>query len=125
MTVYEHIKRLEEWLRRDGDAPQWEGIVIAENYFIGSEENPTKIPAPDLQSVDAYAARFEEILRRGYSWVNLVGNGLLGEKLLVTVEYPKQTCGASMEQVSVNLSGPYSDKTGQKSWNIEHRIRVV
>jgi len=86
-----------------------------ENFFIENLNEITLIPKSKLYSIESYSKRFEELLDKGYSWINLVGNGVKDGNLIVSVELPKRPVGVIKEKISVNLSGPYRDRSG-KIW---------
>ena len=106
-TLDVHLARLETWLRRLPQCPPWVGHLLAENGWVDSD--PDGVPtlrAPDpLRSPAAYAERFDELVTRGYDWVNLHAAGVIGGQLVVAVELPRAR-GDRPGITSVNLSGP-------------------
>lgn len=58
-----------------------------------------------LQGVDAYAARFDELLASGYAWLNLSWMGRLRGAPLVAVELPPRRAERATA-TAVNFSGP-------------------
>jgi len=89
-ALAQHLRELETFLRRDGDAPEWTGILIVEDSEIVHGAR-TRIPRSSLLTPDEFSSRFDELVARGYGWINLVGNGLLDGKLLVSVEIPHES----------------------------------
>jgi hypothetical protein len=69
--------------------------------------------------------RFDDLLNRGYRWMNLVGLGILGKILLVGVEFPDQAGTTPVGQTSVNLSGPHLAPDGRPLWNLESRVEIL
>lgn len=104
--LYKHLNRLIEILKKYEGCPKWEGILLVEDSEVRHEETKY-IPRNAIKTPEEFSQRFEEILGKGYDWINLVANGVLGNNLLVSIELPSRTIGASIDEVTVNLSGPY------------------
>ncbi len=122
--LIDHLAILEAFLKREGDAPEWTDIRIVEDHDI-SYGTVTIIPQASIQRPEDYASRFETLVRLGYSWINLVGNGVFNGTLLVSVEIPRESSKLTAADVSVNVSGPYFNSDGTKHWYIEDKIKVI
>ena len=119
----EHLARLEDWLRRSGEAPTWTGVRFVESSHYGPTDT---IPTSALRTVEAFEPRFEALFQAGYSWINLSALSVLDGALLVSVELPRDTSSVPHGLTSVNLSGPPLDsKTGARVWDASVRTRLV
>jgi hypothetical protein len=66
-----------------------------------------RIPKDELKSILEYEARFDELLRAGFAWINLSYYGLYGAFLIVGVEPPPDEPNRRRSPcTSVNYSGP-------------------
>jgi len=120
-SLEQHLRVLEAFLRKDGDAPAWSRVLLVEDSRINYGAI-AKIPGEALQAVDTFSLRFSELVRHGYAWINLVGNGILEDALIVSVENPRESSGAALDKVAVNVSGPYFDRSGAKRWDLAGRF---
>ena len=68
------------------------------------EDGYLRVPRARLLSNDAFSARFDELLRAGYSWINLNYLGMHEGAAVVAVEVPRHPTGAP--KPSINYSGP-------------------
>jgi hypothetical protein len=123
-SLQDHVHALEAFLRKDGDAPAWSQVLIIEDRLIGHGV-VTKIPRNALQPVEAFGPRFSELANRGYGWINLVGNGICENALIVSVETPREPTGAPLDKVAVNVSGPYFERDGSKRWDLAGRVELT
>ena len=123
-TLAHHLLDLEAFLRRDGDAPCWHGLLIVEDNEIIHGPRTT-IRRSSLQAPDSFSSRFDELVALGYSWINLVGIGILDGRLIVSLEAPRQPSGLPASQVAVVTSGPYLDSSGKKVWDISGRTDLL
>jgi hypothetical protein len=102
------IERLLAMLAQAGAHPtcHWIALVeAADVQFAGRAGETLRIPRQALRRHGVYSSRFDELLRAGYSWINLCAAGLAEGALIVVVELPRAASGAPIDQVSVNLSG--------------------
>jgi hypothetical protein len=83
-----------------------------------------RVPRTALRPMDEYRERFESLLGRGYSWINLKAAGIFDGNLLVVIEFPNYKSGIPRNKVSVNLSGP-SHKEGVPQWDIGARLEIT
>ena len=120
ITLAAHLEGLDTWLASLPGAPMWTGHLIVEQGHVtpGVGGRPTFIAAAPPQSAAAYAARFAELLRAGCAWINLHAAGVVGGRLLVSVEFPHATRAAA-GATSVNLSGPAQAVAERDGWPIE------
>jgi hypothetical protein len=123
-TLAHHLRELEAFLRRHGDAPEWTGILIVEDGEITYGPR-TRIPRSSLQTPNNFASRFDELVARGYGWINLVGNGVVEGKLIVSLETPRQSSDLPASQVPVIVSGPPCDSSGKQRWKLWDRVDLV
>jgi hypothetical protein len=123
-TLAFHLSSLEAHLRQDGDAPSWSRILIVEDAHL-HHGTPMRVPRAALHDPGEFRDRFEALVARGYGWINLVGNGVLGDALVVSVEMPRDPTGIASSEVPVNLSGPYFQATGAKQWDLSGRLEVI
>ncbi len=84
-------------------APPFEGVLITEDVEYGTDALPRRLGT--LFTVDAYRDRFADLLTRGWDWINLHAVGMLGSKLILSIEMPATPAG-SARWTWVNMSGP-------------------
>lgn len=68
------------------------------------EDGYLRVPRERLLSNDAFSARFDQLVRAGYSWINLNYLGMHEGAAVVAVEVPRRATGAP--KPSINYSGP-------------------
>lgn len=90
-------------LHVEGGVPMWRDVRLTESVRYGQDQLPCG--AGQMFTVDEYRARFTELCRRGWSWINLEAVGLLDGMLLLHVEVPPRDPEGSA-WTSVNMSGP-------------------
>ena len=118
-----HLKRLESFTLGLDDSVFWSRVLIVEYENI-THGKPSLIQRSALSTSKEYAARFDEHLAKGYSWINLNAAGILGDTLLVVVELPSYVSGIPKDKVAVNLSGA-TMSNGKTIWNADERFKVV
>jgi len=119
-----HLNLIIEDLKQRSDIPAWNKIRIVEGRDIQHCEIDV-IPESSLKTPEAYSPRFQELLDRGYGWMNLVNNGIVHQMLLLSIEIPQSPSGIPPSQVPINLSGPYYNKNGTLCWDASSRIKIV
>ena len=122
-ALAQHIRSLEAFLRALHDAPDWSRVLIAEDLDIAPGKKAT-VARSSLRDEVQFAERFEELARRGYSWINLSGYGVLDEALIVSVVVPRQTSNIPFEHVSVNLSGPMQF-VRDSHWDLSPHVEIA
>ncbi len=98
----EHFERLKQFLKERG-FPEWGDVLFVEDLFIDAGSKQI-IKKSQFQNFNDYKARFQTLVSKGYSWVNLSGLGLIGNTLVVAVEKPSKAYSEAV--TSINLSGP-------------------
>lgn len=68
-----------------------------------------------LFSPEDYAPRFDSLLQRGYSWLNMNAAGIVNKMLIVIIEYPSYATEV-VGRTSVNYSGP-NNLGGKTQWD--------
>ena len=126
-----HLQRLITSIQTLPKAPTtWSKIMVVDDRDILHTFGlpPFRhIPRWALHSPEDFAAKFDEYLRVGYSWINLNAAGLWDDVLIVILERPNLANSASAgkpELVSVNLSGP-ATLDGQPEWNLTRRAIIT
>ena len=119
-----HIERIKMNLKEYSDVPEWDRILIIEDEYIKHGDR-TEIQKDLLITPENYNQKFDELLSEGYGWINLVINGIINKALILSVEIPAATSDVPPSKVSVNLSGPYSDKDGTLRWDISEKVNLV
>ncbi len=119
-----HLETLEAFLRRDGAAPSWSGILLVKDADISHGPKMT-IADRAIHSPEDFAETFQGFVDSGCGWINLVGNGIYRGKLLVSVEVCRESSDLPPEDVPVNVSGPYSGPEGNKLWDLSDRLTVT
>lgn len=81
----------------------WDEVKITESVVW--DERGAAVSLGELRFIEDFRRRYTELVTAGWPWVNLNAMGLLGETLILTVEYP-QYDPTGVSPTSVNLSGP-------------------
>jgi len=115
----EHFVRLKEFLNEQG-FPEWNDVLFVEGLFIdaGSKQVIEKVR---FQNSNDFKVRFQFLVSKGYSWLNMSGLGLIGNTLVVTVEKPNMVYPGAV--TSINLSGP-SNCVIQNKYMLDKFIEV-
>jgi hypothetical protein len=123
-SLAHHLRRLEAFLKNLPDAPEWSRVLIVERLGIAPGAS-TKVARSSLHDASNFAERFDEFARRGYSWINLSGSGVLNGALIVSVVTPTRSSGIPFEHVSVNLSGPMQFVRDSGRWDLSPHMEIV
>jgi hypothetical protein len=116
------VGRLETWLRSTLAVPPWMGVSFVERFWL--EPTKTVVSQDAIVTAERYGARFSELMSTGYSWINFHAAGVLGGRLLASVEVPPGgPTGAS--RTSVQLSGPFAFAVQRPGWNIDDLVAVT
>jgi len=102
-----HLNRLLSFMKAWGGPPSCPNILFVEDTSV-IRGMPSLIPRAALASQEEYAAKFDEHLQSGHSWINMSAAGILNGALLIAIELPKYKNHVPKENVSVNLSGQQS-----------------
>ena len=123
-TLHDALHRLKDWLSRSDDFPGWREERIIEigrgarYQRAGDRPYAWRVDAAAVSTPATYAPRFDELLRAGYSWINLSCYGILDGVAVIAVELPRSVAGVPNGKTSVNVSGPPIDATtGAARWN--------
>ena len=125
-----HISRLLKWLEKIHPLPTWHRQLILDTHhpdvrYEAVDGGVWCIKGTTLKSVADYAERFEALLHRGYSWVNLSVYGLWRGDLVFGIELPQEPVGVPPGYTSVNYSGPSVDVTTREpNWGLQLRIET-
>jgi hypothetical protein len=128
-----HLQRLTTNIRTLPEAPTtWSKILLVEDRDIMHTTGQPPfmhIPRWALRTPEDFAAKFDEYLRVGYTWINLHAAGLLDDVLIVILERPNKpsaTAAGKPELVSVNLSGPASLRLdGPPEWKLTRQAVIT
>lgn len=116
-----HINKLFSWVQSlEGCPDQWSGVLIVEDPEFELRQSQWNIPNDSLMSPEQYNARFEFLLERGYSWININFGGVFNGKAVVFIEFPKQAAGIPKHKVPVNFSGPC-----HREWDLTDKIHIA
>src|SRR5690348_6714025 len=116
-SLSSHLLDLQAFLRELSPAPGWSRVLLVEDSEI-IRGTRSKVARSSLREPPAFSDRFDELARRGFPWINLVGNGILGGALIVSVETPRASTGTAIEHVAVNLSGPTKATREDGRWDL-------
>ena len=122
--LFTHIDRIKINLKEHDDVPEWDTILIVEDNDIKHEE-VSLIQEKSLKTPENYKLKFQELINKGYGWINIVTNGILNKTLILSVEIPKSPSGIPADKVTVNLSGPYLKKDGTLRWDVNKTVNIV
>ena len=115
----EHFDRLEQFLKERG-VPEWDDVLFIEGLFVdvGSKQ---VIENSRFQNPNDFKVRFQTLVSKGYSWLNMSGLGLIGNTLVVSVEKPNKIHPGT--ETSINFSGP-SNRVIQNNYKLDKYIEV-
>lgn len=120
-----HFERLMEFAKScNFHKPFSEIHFVEENSirrFHKSDKND-EISYQDVFKLEDYEKRFELLLKRKHSWINMNFAGVLDNTLLIVIEFPNYENNADF--TSVNLSLP-SSKVIENDWNISSFVRII
>jgi len=99
-----YLDMLLHWLESIGLQPPSQDVRILE---ISLGDGTYHVRRDELRKPLDYEARFEELLRAGYPWLNMSCYGVHDGSLIVAIEVPSPRVGLSPGCATrVNLSGP-------------------
>jgi len=119
-NLEEYVSKLESWVREAiPNCPQWKSVQVIKmdrkkGDFIGS-------PVSLMQ----FAKEFDELLKAGFSWINVSAGGKIGDALLVIIEAPLESVGAPSEKVSINFSGPLNLVSKNPDWQVNTKAKNI
>jgi hypothetical protein len=100
-------------------------VYFAEDKSIRRSPEPDEINEISRQNIfnlAGYEIRFNEVLNRGHSWINMNFAGMLNDSLLIIIEAPDYENKA--EFTEVNLSLP-DRQVMENDWNISSLYKIV
>ena len=109
----------QRWTQRD---LSWTKILVIEQDSMRLAAGKNTIPCSAFIDAEHYSERFNQLLERGYSWLNMNAAGILGDALIVVVELPRDTSNVS-GKTSVNFSGPTA-VAGKSQWDLSGSLIV-
>jgi hypothetical protein len=103
-----HLDRLFHWLPSVDLEPLTHDVRIVEVHCdaVNPDDGTYHVRRDELLTPSDYEARFEELLRAGYPWLNMSCYGVHQGLLLVAIEVPSPRPLQPGRATSVNLSGP-------------------
>ena len=108
MKLQKSFKRLIKFARSNGFSQTWNNVFIIEDKLvikILDEKKKHEIPKSALREFDEYERFFDEnLLRQGYSWINLSLLGILKGDLLLTIEIPNYNNNLKFTHVNISHS---------------------
>jgi hypothetical protein len=111
-----HLDRLLDWLEGMGLHSPSRDVRIVEISQISrvSADGTYHVRRDELRRPLDYETRFDELLRTGYTWLNMSCYGVHDGLLIVAIEVPGPRTLYPGCPTSVNLSGPAVDR----KWNV-------
>jgi len=100
----ENIQMLEEWLKTQSNAIEWNNVLIGDESSLYNE-GKLQIKKEKLNTLSAFKPIFKSLMAKGFSWVNLSAVGVLNGELIVCVEKPNDSGRVPQGKTSVNFSG--------------------
>ncbi|MBU1219478.1 hypothetical protein KKF34_01680 [Myxococcota bacterium] len=116
------LKKLLEYLLELQIYPPTQNVSIVEISGEFDKNGRLSVGRDMLLDPDVYEARFEEIMRIGYAWINISCYGLYEDKLVVGIELP-ESMPQNPVKTSINYSGPPNIVLEHK-WNVEKILEV-
>ena len=82
------------------------------------------MPKSALISAYRYEKRFDELLSKGYDWINMNAMGILNNSFIVQIAFPIKSLNAPRGIVSVNYSGPAIFDT-KPLWDLSDKVEIL
>lgn len=125
----EEINRSIEWLKKTHEMPVYKDVLfVIDNHEIKTINgfNRTIIHKEKIMDPAAFAPVFDNLIEKGYGWINFHCAGIYGDSLIYTIELPNYISDISSDKVSINLSGPaFNPKTNMPDWDFRIFYEVV
>ena len=116
-----YLDVLLHWLESIGLQPPSQDVRILE---ISLGDGTYHVRRDELRKPLDYEARFEELLRAGYLWLNMSCYGVHDGSLIVAIEVPSPRVGLSPRcPTRVNLSGPARIVLDQQ-WRVDSVLTI-
>jgi len=116
-----YLDMLLHWLESIGLHPPSQDVRLVE-VILG--DGTYHVRRDELRKPLDYGARFEELLRAGYSWLNMSCYGVHNGLLIVAIEVPSPRVGLSPGCTTrVNLSGPARIVLDQH-WHVDSVLTI-
>lgn len=123
MKLQKSFKRLIDFAKSNGFSQPWEKVYIVEDKSIKRFFNSDKkdeIPKSAFKEFSDYEKYFDEnLLKQGYSWINLSLLGILNGDLILTIQIPNYN--NHLEFTYVNLSHSNTEITNL-DLSLQYRI---
>lgn len=122
-ALSDHLDRLFSWLKSTGLEPPSKDVRIVEVPSAGT----SCVRHESLRKPLEYEARFEELIRATYPWLNMSCKGVHEGLLIVAIELPsyrlpREKCPVDFV-TSVNLSGPASNVV-DRDWRLDSYLTI-
>ena len=121
----ENFERLMDFAKQNNFRKPFSKVYFVEDKSVqpASEADDVKETSrQEIFSFENYENRFDEILKQGYSWINMNFAGMLDDDLLVVIELPNYE--NSNELTSLNLSLP-AKKVLDNDWNASPFYKIA
>lgn len=116
---------------RASRCPDWSHIIIFEESdikYLSLSESPKlcgHIKSEKIYKAENYEQRFQELIMRGYRWINISPQGLWNNDLLIIVEVPLNSSNYSADNTFINTAGLSKDPSGNFKWDVSSDFRVT
>jgi hypothetical protein len=128
-TLAEDINELMEWLGKDYPIPDHKECKVFINKCNMIKENGkyyVTIDPDDIKEIELFEDQYQELKKRGYSWINLNCAGILDNNLLFSIELPRDTKGVPYGFTPINKSGPPFDiKNNKLNWEFKTNFKIL
>lgn len=124
LPLSDHIRELVAFCRRVASPlPTWDRVLLLDTSDPRVRyDRGWTVPNDAFVTVVEFSPRFEALLLKGYSWVNLSAYGLFENDLIVGLELPRESVGVPAGLTSVNYSGPSLGAQGTPTWSLHLTI---
>jgi hypothetical protein len=116
-----HLDSLFRWLENTGLQPPSRDVRVIE---IIPSRGKSQVRRDEIRKPSDYEARFEELLRAGYPWLNMSCYGVHDGSLIVAIEVPNSKALNSECSTAVNLSGP-ARIVLEHEWRVDSVLTIV
>jgi len=101
----------------------YDDCLIVDSKYIDRDKN--EISDIYFKTISEYNNEFDQILHKGFSWVNVSFCGIYKKKLLFCIETPKESTGVPYEYVAINTSGPFLDEKHLPIWDVSKIYNII
>ncbi len=122
MTLKKHIDRIISLTNELDPSITWKSIQIVKDVVVNPGIQTVDLSKAVFFSMEEFETEFNQLILKGYSWINFNVLGKLDNALIISVELPASICFLPPESTPINLSGPFNFIKTTPNWDL-NKIR--